>query len=93
MPLARTLTSMGSSGLAILSCTPAQHTGMLVVLSSVGGAVMLGGTSGCGSEEKEWVSATDCGTHNCDHDSHGTWSRVDRELLVPTELVTNTLTV
>ena len=37
---------MGLSGLAKLSCTPAQHTGMLVVLSSVGGAVTLGGTSG-----------------------------------------------
>ena len=37
---------MGLSRLAKLSCTPAQHTGMLVVLSSVGGAVMLGGTSG-----------------------------------------------
>ena len=42
----RTLTSKGLSGLAKLSCTPAQHTGMLVVLSSVGGVVMLGGTSG-----------------------------------------------
>ena len=31
----RTLTSMRLSGLAMLSCTPAQHTGMLVVLSSV----------------------------------------------------------
>ena len=46
MPLTMTLTSMGLSGLAKLSCTPAQHTGMLVVLSSVGGAVTLGGTSG-----------------------------------------------
>ena len=46
MPLTRTLTSIGLSGLAKLSCTPAQHTGMLAVLSSVGGAVMLGGTSG-----------------------------------------------
>ena len=45
MPLTRTLTSKGSSGLAKLSCTPAQHTGMLVVLSSVGGAVMLGGAA------------------------------------------------
>ena len=62
MPLTRTLTSMGSSGLAKLSCIPAQHTGMLVMLSSVGGAVTLGGTSGCGSEEREWMSATDCGT-------------------------------
>ena len=61
MPSTRTLTSMGLSGLAKLSCTPAQHTGMLVVLSSVGGAVTLGGTSGCGSE-REWMSATDCGT-------------------------------
>ena len=93
MPSTRTLTSMGLSGLAKLSCAPAQHTGMLVVLSSVGGAVVIGGTSGCGSEEREWVSATDCGTHNCDQDSHGTWSRVDRGLLVPTELVANTLTV
>ena len=56
MPLTRTLTSMGSSGLAKLSCTPAQHTGTLVVLSSVGGAVMLGGTSRCGSEESMDVS-------------------------------------
>ena len=56
MPLTRTLTSMGSSGLAKLSCTPAQHTGMLVVLSSVGGAVTLGGTSGCGFEERVDVS-------------------------------------
>ena len=47
MPLTRTLTSMESSDLAKLTCTPTQHTGMLVVLSSVGGAVMLGGTSGC----------------------------------------------
>ena len=46
MPSTRTLTSMRLSGLAKLSCTPAQHTGMLVVLNSVGGAVMLGGTSG-----------------------------------------------
>ena len=30
-----TLTSMGLSGLAKLSCIPAQHTEMLVVLSSV----------------------------------------------------------
>ena len=59
MPLTRTLTSMGSSGLAKLSCTPAQHTGMLVVLSSVGGAVVIEGTSGCGSEEREWMSATE----------------------------------
>ncbi len=44
--LTRTLTSMGLSGLAKLSCTPAQHTGMLAVLSSVGGTVMSGGTSG-----------------------------------------------
>ena len=44
-PLTRTLTSMRLSGLAKLSCIPAQHTGMLVVLSSVGGAVMLGGTA------------------------------------------------
>ena len=45
MPLTRTLTFMGLSGLAKLSCTPAQHTGMLAVLSSVGGAVMLGETA------------------------------------------------
>ena len=93
MPLTRTLTSMRLSGLAKLSCTPAQHTGMLVMLSSVGRAVTLGGTGGCGSEEREWMSATDCGTHNCDQDSQGTWSRADRGLLVPTELVSNTLTV
>ena len=31
----RTLTSMRLSGLAKLSCTPAQHTEMLAVLSSV----------------------------------------------------------
>ena len=36
----------GSSGLAMLSCTPAQHTGKLVVLSSVEGAVVIRGTSG-----------------------------------------------
>ena len=53
---------MRLSGLAKLSCIPAQHTGMLVMLSSVGGAEMLGGTSGCGSEEREWMSVTDCGT-------------------------------
>ena len=64
MPSTRTLTSRGLSGLAKLSCTTAQHTGMLVVLSTVGGAVVAGGTSGCGSEEREWVSATDCDTHN-----------------------------
>ena len=46
----RTLISMELSGLAKLSCTPAQHTGMLAVLSSVGGVVMLGGTSRGGSE-------------------------------------------
>ena len=46
MPSTRTLASMGLSGLAKLSCTPAQHTGMLAMLSSVGGAVMLEGTSG-----------------------------------------------
>ena len=26
--------------------------------------MVIGGTSGCGSDEREWVSATDCGTHN-----------------------------
>ena len=93
MPSTRTLTSMGSSGFAKLSCTPAQHTGMLVVLSSAGEAVVIGGASECSSEEGEWMSATDCGTHNCDQDSPGTMSRVDRGLLVPTELVANTLTV
>ena len=31
--------------------------------------------------------------NNCDQDSQGTWSRADRGLLVPTELVSNTLTV
>ena len=36
---------MGSSGLAKLSCTPPQHTEMSVEVSSVGGAVMLGGTT------------------------------------------------
>ena len=46
VPSTRTLTSMGLSGLAKLSWTPAQHTGMLVVRSSVGGAEMSGGTSG-----------------------------------------------
>ena len=46
VPSTRTLASMGSSGLAKLSCTPAQHIGMLVVLSSVEGAVVIGGTSG-----------------------------------------------
>ena len=35
---------IGSSGLAKLSCTPPQHTGMSLGLSSVGGAVTLGGT-------------------------------------------------
>ena len=40
-----TLASVRSAGLAKLSCTPAQHTGMLVALSSVGGAVVLGGTA------------------------------------------------
>ena len=53
MPSTKTLTSMRLSGLAKLSCTPAQHTGMLAMLSSVGRAVTLGGTSGCGSEERE----------------------------------------
>ena len=62
MPSTKTLTSMGLSGLAKLSCTPAQHIGILMVLSSVGGAVTLGGTSGYGSEEREWMSVTDCGT-------------------------------
>ena len=37
---------MGSSGLAKLSCTPAQHIGMLAGSRSVGGAVMLGGAGG-----------------------------------------------
>ena len=50
MPLTRTLTSMGLSGLAKLSFTPAQHTGMLVVLSSVGGAVMFGGARSPGEK-------------------------------------------
>ena len=50
----RTLASVRSAGLAKLSCTPAQHTGMLVALSSVGGAVVLGGTAqkeACKGEE------------------------------------------
>ena len=46
MPSTRTLTSRGLSGLAKLSCTTAQHTGMLAIFSSVGGAVTLGGTRG-----------------------------------------------
>ena len=46
MPLTKTVTSIGLSGLAKLSCTPPQHTGMSVGLSSVGGAVTLGGTNG-----------------------------------------------
>ena len=50
---------MGLFGLAKLSCTPIQHTGMLVVLSLVGGAVVIGGTRGVGSEERVWMSATD----------------------------------
>ena len=41
----KTLTSMGSSGFSKLSCTPPQHTGMSVEVSSVGEAVMLGGTN------------------------------------------------
>ena len=31
--------------------------------------------------------------NNCDEDSQGTWNSVDRGLLVPTELVANTVTV
>ena len=46
MPSTKILTSMGSSGLAKLSCTPTQHTGMLTGSSSVGGVAMLGGTGG-----------------------------------------------
>ena len=53
----RTLTSMRLSGLAKLSCTPAQHTGKLAVLSSVGGAVTLGGTSGRMERECRHVMA------------------------------------
>ena len=45
MPSTRTVTSIGLSGLAKLSCTPPQHTGMSVEVSSVGGAVMLEGTA------------------------------------------------
>ena len=46
MPSTRTRTCKdGSSGLAKLSCTPAQHTGMLVVLSLPGRAVVLGGAT------------------------------------------------
>ena len=52
MPSTRTLISMGSSGLAKLSCTPAQHTGMLAVLSSEGGAVTLGETAQGGSMQR-----------------------------------------
>ena len=37
---------MGSSGLAKLSCTPTQHTGMLAGSSSIGGVVILGGAGG-----------------------------------------------
>ena len=46
MPLTKTVTSIRLSGLAKLSCTPPQHTGMSVEVSSVGGAVTLGGTNG-----------------------------------------------
>ena len=35
----------GSPGLAKLSCTPAQHTGMSAEPSLLGGAVMLGGAT------------------------------------------------
>ena len=44
MSSTKTVTSIGLSGLAKLSCTPPQHTGMSVEVSSVGGAVTLGGT-------------------------------------------------
>ena len=47
VPSTRTLTSMGLSGLAKLSCTPAQHTGMLVVLNSTVGAVASERTIEC----------------------------------------------
>ena len=44
-----------SSGVAKLSCTPAQQTGMLVVFSSVcGGGVILGGTAEGISKPHEW---------------------------------------
>ena len=42
----------GSSGLAKLSCTPAQHTGMSVSLSSVGVSLTTGGTGGYDGEER-----------------------------------------
>ena len=41
----RTLISIGLSGFSKLSCTPPQQTGMSVEFSSVGGAVILGGTT------------------------------------------------
>ena len=41
----RTVTSIGLSGLAKLSYTPPQHTGMSVEVSSVGEAVTVGGTA------------------------------------------------
>ena len=46
MSSTRTVTSIGLSGCAKLSCTPPQHTGMSVEVSSVGEAVTLGGTNG-----------------------------------------------
>ena len=65
----RTLTSMRLSGLAKLSCTPAQHTGMLVVLSSVGGAVMLGGTSGWVVRRESGCQQQTVAHNNCDEDN------------------------
>ena len=54
VPSMRTRTCMdGSSGLAKLSCTPAQHIGMLAESTSRGRAVTLGGaTQGKGRNMK-----------------------------------------
>ena len=56
----RTLTSRGLSGLGKLSCTPAQHTEMLVVFSSLGGAVVLGGAAQGGGRNMELTKEEAC---------------------------------
>ena len=50
---------------AKLSCTPAQHTGMLAVLSSAGGAVVIGGTSWCVVVRRESECRQLTVAHNC----------------------------
>ena len=93
----RTLISIELSGLAKLSCTPPQHTGMSVEVSSVGGAVILGGTT-YGRRTDTRQSHTKYTVfylsmpHMCSH-SLGTTTSADTGSLVPTAFTANALTV